>query len=239
MAGRANMSDDKAQMGIWEHVAELRTRLLKALVALVLGVLVGFLITEQMIFWLAQPIGGLDKLQSIEVTENISVFMRVSLLGGFILAFPVIFYQIMAFVLPGLNKNEKRWLLLSIPLATLLFVSGVLFAYFVMLPTAIPFLTEFLGVRTTVRLSNYVNFVTNLLFWIGISFETPLVVFILAKFRIVNAGMLARQWRVAVVVIAVLAAVVTPTVDPMSMGLLMLPLFVLYLLSILLAAFAR
>lgn len=233
------MSNDKALMGIWEHVAELRTRLLKALVALVLGVLVGFLITEQMIFWLAQPIGGLDKLQSIEVTENISVFMRVSLLGGFILAFPVIFYQIMAFVLPGLNKNEKRWLLLSIPLATLLFVSGVLFAYFVMLPTAIPFLTEFLGVRTTVRLSNYVNFVTNLLFWIGISFETPLVVFILAKFRIVNAGMLARQWRVAVVVIAVLAAVVTPTVDPMSMGMLMLPLFVLYLLSILLAAFAR
>lgn len=235
----ANTSDEQPQMGIWEHVEELRGRLLKALIALVVGVLAGFAITERVIFWLARPIGGLENLQSIEVTENIGVFMRVSLLGGFILAFPIIFYQLMAFVLPGLEKNERRWLLLSIPFATVMFVAGVLFAYWVMLPAAIPFLTEFLGIHTVVRLSNYVNFVTNLMFWIGLSFEAPLVMFILAKFHIVNARMLARQWRVAIVVIAVIAAMVTPTVDPVNMGLLMLPLFILYLLSVLLAMLAR
>ncbi len=90
-----------------------------------------------------------------------------------------------------------------------------------------------------VRLSNYVDFVTNLMFWIGLSFEAPLVMFILAKFHIVNARMLARQWRVAIVIIAVIAAMVTPTVDPVNMGLLMLPLFILYLLSVLLAMLAR
>ena len=188
---------------------------------------------------LAQPIGGLDKLQSIDVTENVGVFMRVSLLSGFILALPVIIYQLVAFVLPGLEENEKKWLIGAVPVTSVLFMAGVAFAYLVMLPNSIPFLTQFLGVRTTPRLSNYINFVTNLVFWIGISFETPLVVFILAKLRFVTAGMLLRGWRVAIVVIAVLAAVVTPTVDPVNMGLLMLPLMGLYVLSIALAKIAR
>jgi sec-independent protein translocase protein TatC len=89
------------------------------------------------------------------------------------------------------------------------------------------------------RVSTYVNFVTNLLFWIGMSFESPLLVYLLAKFNIVTPGFLIRQWRYAIVIIAVLSALITPTVDPVSMGLLMAPLFAIYLLSILFAAFAR
>jgi sec-independent protein translocase protein TatC len=109
----------------------------------------------------------------------------------------------------------------------------------IMLPAALPFLTSFLGINTLPRPANYVDFVTNLMFWIGISFETPLLIFILAKFKVVNAKMLAKQWRFAVIIIAVLSAVVTPTVDPINMSLLMAPLFLLYLLSILLAFLAR
>ena len=230
---------EAVSMDIWGHIGELRIRLLKALIALILTTFASFALTQNFIRILAVPMGGLANLQSIDVTENIGVFMRVALLSGFILAMPVIAYQLVSFVMPGLERNEKRWLLLAIPAATLLFLSGVAFAYFIMLPSAIPFLTTFLGVKTTPRLSNFINFVTNLLFWIGISFEMPLLVFVLAKLRLVSAGLLARQWRVAIVVIAVIAAVVTPTVDPVNMGLMMLPLMVLYVLSIILAKIAR
>jgi sec-independent protein translocase protein TatC len=226
-------------LGIWEHINELRKRLLKALLGLIAATAVSFSLAPMLIEFLARPIGGTEKLISIEVTENISTFMRVSLLSGFIIALPIIFYQIWAFISPGLLPNEKRWMMLAIPFATLLFLSGVAFANFVMLPTALPFLISFMGITTTPRLINYFNFVTNLLFWVGICFEAPLVVFILAKLGLVTAGGLLKQWRIAIVVIAIVAAVVTPTADPVNMGLLMLPLTVLYLLSVLFAVLAR
>ena len=231
--------EDDMLMDIWSHVGELRSRLLRALIALIVTTLISFAFTEQIIRFLAVPIGGIENLVSIEMTENVGVFMRTSLLSGFILALPFIVYQILAFVVPGLKDNERKWIYLSIPIASLLFLSGVAFANFVMLPTAVPFLVNFLGTPTTPRLSNYINFVTNLLFWIGLSFQAPLVVFILAKLKLVTAKELLKQWRIAVVLIAVLAAFISPTVDPVNMGLLMAPLFALYLLSVLFASFAR
>ena len=120
------------------HLKELRIRLVKAAVALVLAVGGSFVLAPSILQILTEPIGGLDKLQSIEVTENISVFMRVSLLSGFILALPFILYQILSFTFPGLTKKEKHWVLLSIPAATVLFVSGVAFTYLVMLPCRNP-----------------------------------------------------------------------------------------------------
>jgi len=125
-----------------------------------------------------------------------------------------------------------------VPAATLLFACGVAFAYFVMLPVTIPFLLTFLGIPTEVRPASYIHFVTGLLFWMGMVFETPLVVFGLAKFRIVSAAALLKHWRIAVVISAILAAVITPTVDPVNMALIMVPLMVLYLLSVLFARFA-
>jgi sec-independent protein translocase protein TatC len=233
------MSLNELLPGIGEHITELRKRLLIALIGLAVGTIASFALAAQVIAILSRPVGGLQNLQAISVTESVGVFMRVSLLGGFVISLPLILYEVLAFVLPGLKPNEKRWLYSGIPLATVLFVGGVLFTYFVMLPTAVPFLIGFLDVKTTPRLADYVSFVTNLMFWIGICFETPLLVFLLAKLHIVTAGMLARQWRLAIIVISVIAAVVTPTVDPVNMGLLMLPLMVLYALSILLALIAR
>ncbi len=226
-------------MSIWGHISELRNRLFFALISLVVTTLASFAFADKLVNLLASPIGGTQALISIEVTENVSTFMRVSLLSGFILALPFILYQLLAFIMPGLSVKEQRWVYVSIPLATLFFVSGVAFAFKVMLPAALPFLISFMGIKTTPRLISYFNFVTNLLFWIGVSFETPLLVFLMAKLRFVSARQLARGWRIAIVVIAVLAAVVTPTPDPVNMGLLMLPLFALYLLSILFAWFAR
>jgi sec-independent protein translocase protein TatC len=230
---------DASAMPVGAHIEELRKRILVALLALVVTTMVSFAFAEKGIEYLAIPVGGVENLISLEVTENVGVYMRVALLSGFILALPVMLYQILAFVLPGLKPAEKRSLLLAIPAAVLLFASGVLFAYFVMLPAALPFLISFITVKTTLRLSSYFEFVTSLLFWIGLSFEMPLVVYVLARFGLVKASHLLRGWRFALVIIAILAAVITPTPDPVNMGLLMVPLFLLYLLSILFAHLAR
>lgn len=220
------------------HIEELRKRLLLSLISLVVGVCVSLFFGEKMVNLLTIPIGGINKLQSIEITENIGVYMRVSLLTGIIIAFPVILYELLMFVLPGLTRKEKRSVLLSIPLATVFFVGGVAFAFFVMLPAALPFLVNFLGVTTNPRLSNYISFVTDLLFWVGISFELPLFVYVIARFGVVTPKMLLQYWRQAIVIIAILAAVITPTVDPVNMGLMMLPLVFLYFISILFTWFA-
>lgn len=228
-----------AEMSVWQHVGELRKRLFRCLIAMVVTIIISFLFGEQLIEFIAQPIGGIDKLVSIEVTENVSVFMRVTLLSGFILALPFILYQLVGFILPGLTPKEKRGVLIAIPFATVLFVAGVSFAYFIMLPAALPFLISFIGITTTPRLANYFAFVTNLMFWIGLSFEIPLVVYVLAKLHLVTASGLAKQWRIAIVVIAIISAFATPTPDPINMSLLMIPLSLLFLLSIFLAWLAN
>jgi sec-independent protein translocase protein TatC len=219
-----------------KHLDELRQRLFKAFLALILTTGVSFAFSQRIIEYLAGPIGGIGNLVSIEITENMAIFMKVSLLGGFVLAMPLIVYQVMAFVLPGLKANERVWLLVMVPFATLLFAGGAAFTWFVMLPTAIPFLTGFIGITTQIRPENYFDFITRLMFWIGICFEMPLIVMFLAKLKFVTARQLANGWRYALVLMAVVAAAVTPTVDPVNMGLVMAPLMGLYLISILLAA---
>ena len=233
------MGEDSTEMTIWDHLNELRHRLFTAVIAMVVTTAISFLGANYFIQVLAIPVGGLQDLQAITVTENMGVFMKVALMGGVILAMPVIVYELLMFILPGLTDKEKRWVYIAVPFASLLFLTGVLFTYFVMLPRAIPFLMNFLGIATKPRPSDYIGFITNLMFWIGVAFETPLLMFILAKFKVVSASMLAKQWRYAVVIIAIIAAIVTPTVDPVNMSLLMIPLMALYGLSILLAYLAR
>jgi sec-independent protein translocase protein TatC len=225
-------------MTIWGHLNELRKRLFISAAAMVVTCVISFIFAEQIIILLARPLGGLDKFLSIEVTENMGVYMRVSLLSGFIIALPIILYEVLAYIMPGLEPNERRWVFTAIPFATLLFVLGVAFTYLIMLPAAIPFLTGFLGIKTTPRPSVYIDFVTGLMFWVGVVFEMPLVMFLLAKLGIVTASWLLKVWRYALVIIAVVAAIITPTSDPINMGLLMAPLLALYFLSVGLAAIA-
>lgn len=232
------MSKQNQSMPFWDHVEELRRRLFVVVFVLGATTIASLVFSERLINFLALPVGSLQNLQSIEVTENISVVMRVALLSGVILAMPVILYEFLAFVLPGLKSNEKQWLYVVIVFGTLLFLVGVVFAYFVMLPASVKFLVELLAVETKPRLSNYINFITNLLFWIGMGFQLPLIIYALARFKLVTARTLARKWRYGVVIIAVVAAVITPTVDPVNMALLMIPLLVLYWLSVFMAYLA-
>jgi sec-independent protein translocase protein TatC len=222
-----------------DHMEALRGHLMRSLIALALGTSVGFTFAQRILDWMSEPIGGIEALQAIEVTESVGAFMKVSLLTGFVLAFPYILLEVFAFINPGLKRRERILLLTSIPAATLLFIAGVSFAYFVMLPAALPFLLNFLGIQTVPRPSNYITFTTNLLFWIGVSFTFPLIMFALASVGMVRSVTLLKGWRFAIVGIALMAAAITPTVDPVNMSLLMLPMIVLYGLSILLTAAAE
>ncbi len=131
------------------------------------------------------------------------------------------------------------WVSIAVPFATALFLIGAAFAYFVMLPAALPFFVEFPGPKVTPKWKDYVAFITNLIFWIGLSFEKPLLMYVLDKTGIIDVKGLVKKWRFAIITIAVIAAIATPTLDPINMAILMLPLFFLYGLDILLAAFAR
>jgi len=223
------------QMTLLEHLDELRRRLIVVSVAILVTTLLSFIFAQQLVNLLAQPVGGLQNLESIDVTENISVFMKVSLLGGMILSMPVILYQIIAFIVPGLTPSEKRGLFISLPAAMVLFLSGVAFAYFVMLPRAVPFLLNFLDIPTAPRPQTYFSFVSRLIFWIGVSFELPLIIAFLARIGIVSATFLIKNARYAIIIIAILAALITPTPDPINMGLVMSPLIVLYIIGVVLA----
>ena len=220
------------------HVIELRQRLIYSLMAIGIGTVLSFALTDAVLTVMATPIGGLENLQVIRVTEPVGVWFRVALTVGIILASPYVIAQIWVFIVTGLRSGERRAIYLLFPFALILFLTGVSFAYFVMLPVAVPFLTDFLGLNAKPTLEDYIGFVTNVLLWVGISFEMPLVMFALAKVGVVNSGMLSRNWRVAVVLIAILAAVITPTPDPVNMGIVAAPLLILYGLSIILTRFA-
>lgn len=224
--------------GLLEHLDALRKHLLRATIFLIITTSLSFAFATQIIDLLAQPIGGIGELQAIDVTEPLGVFMRVSLLSGFALALPYIAFELWLFAAPGLHIRERKFGLIAIPLVIIFFVGGMLFAYFFMLPTALPFLLTFMDIPTIPRPSSYIGFVTSLLFWIGIAFEFPLIIYVLASMGFVNSHLLAQQWRLAMVIIAVVAAMITPTIDPFSMMVVMAPLIILYFLSIGMAALA-
>ncbi len=214
-----------------EHIEALRKHLLRMLVALFIGVGIGAIFTQQIIDLLARSIGGIGSLQAITPTETVGVFMTVALTVGFAIAIPYIAFEIWLFIAPGLHARARRMGLVSIPLALIFFLGGMAFAYFLLLPSALPFLSKFLGVRTNWTISSFIGFMTGLLFWIGIFFEFPLVVYVLTAMGLLKPTVLSKGWRYAIVIIAVLAAAITPTPDPVNMLLVMTPMVGLYFIS--------
>lgn len=230
---------EEGKLTIIEHLEELRGRLMKSAIALTVTTLFSFIFAKQFLQLLIAPMGETPPV-SLSPTTNIVVFAKVALISGVALAMPVLVFQLISFIAPGLTRQEKRYLYLILPGATISFVVGVAFAYFAMLPRTIPFLKGFLSdvIQPSWSIDKYISFITFLLFWVGVSFETPLVIFFLAKLGIVTAASLSRYRKYAILVIAVLAAVITPTPDPFNMIFVMLPLIVLYEIGILLAKLA-
>lgn len=232
------MSRD-VELTLFEHLNELRKRLVRAAIALVIGTVISIIFTTRALQILIIPLGN-NVPQTISPTESFVVYFRIALLGGVTLAMPMIVYQIIRFILPGLLPHERRYLYFLIPGVGVCFAGGVAFASLIMLPAAINFLQGFLEtiIQNQWTLDNYIGFVTRVLFWMGIVFQTPLLIFFLAKLNIVTAKQLGRFRKYAVLIISIVAALVTPTPDPINMMIVMLPLYLLYEVGIILARMA-
>ena len=230
---------DESRSPIIEHLRELRDRLILAALALVVGILVGVVFAKQFLEILIAPLQGVSQLQLLRPTENIIIYFKAALILGAILAAPVIVYQLIAFIVPGLTKSERRMLFLLMPLAGILFAAGVAFSAFIVLPFTLRYLQTFLTdlFKAEYSVEYYMGFVGNFVLWVGVAFETPLVVAILARLGVVTPQQLRRTWRYAVVIIAILATVITPTPDPFTMSVVMVPLLGLYLLGLFMANF--
>jgi sec-independent protein translocase protein TatC len=164
--------------------------------------------------------------------------MKIALLAGIAIALPYVAFEFWLFAAPGLRPRERRFGLVGIPLAAIFFLGGMAFTYYMLLPSALPFLLHFAGFESQLRPQSYYSFVTGLMFWIGVAFEFPLVIYVITAMGLIRPQPLLRNWRIAVVVIAVVAAAITPTVDPVNMGLVMLPMTLLYFISIALSFMA-
>jgi len=222
--------------GISSHLEELRRRLIVCLAAIAAGILIAFAFADQLFAILIRPAGDIN-LIFVEVTEMLSTYMQVCLIGGIIIAMPVLVYELIVFVSPALTPGERKYVWIILPFIILMFAGGVLFAYFVLIPPAMQFLLSFgAGIATPqIRIGNYISLVSRLLLAIGLVFETPVITTLLARLGILSSKWMATQWKWAVILAFVLGAVITPTLDPVNQTLVALPLIILYLLSILLA----
>ena len=225
-----------------QHLSELRRRVFICLLAVLAGSAVSFVFFEEIVEILVEParelgLGTGGELIYTEVTELLTTAIKASFVSGLILASPIIVSQGVMFVAPGLTRQEKRYLFGFMPVVILAFAGGVAFAYYILTPPALHFLLTFGGDIATplILISNIINLMIRLLFWMGLAFETPLVMFLLASLGIASASSLGRFRRYWVVVAFILAAMITPTVDPVNQALVAGPLLVLYELGILLA----
>ena len=230
---------DQAEMTFFEHLDELRQRLIKVVVAVLIGVIAGTFVTPSILRMLVAPLGDQVPL-AISPTEAPAVFFKVALVVGIVIAMPIIVYQVFQFARPGLEPAERRYVIIGAPAASLSFAAGVVFAALVLLPAALPFLQGFLFgiVEQRYSIDRYISFVSNIMLWAGLVFETPLVMYFLAKLGVVTPQGFAKARRIVIVGAAAGAAIITPTTDPVNMLLVMVPFMLLYELGILLARLA-
>lgn len=226
------ITDANVRENLWQEFDIFRKHLLRAVIGLIIGVAISFKYTIPLMTYLAAPIGGLEGLQAIEVTEELGVFMRVALTSGIAIMLPYIAFELWLFAAPGLKPRERKMGLIGIPFSVILFAGGMAFTFYVLLPTALPFLGGFTQIAEFWSAREYFRFVTGLMLWIGFFFEFPLVIYVLTSIGFVKPSALANQWRLAIVVISIIAAAVTPTIDPVNMGLVMIPMTLLYFISI-------
>jgi sec-independent protein translocase protein TatC len=218
-----------ASMPLTEHLAELRNRLIWAIVAVAIGAALGFAFADSIVVFLREPLPADVKLVQIDLGDGFAIQLQISLVVGVILAMPVILWHLWRFIAPGLTGDERRAVLPWIPVALVFFVLGVGIAY-VILPYATAFLLSFLqeGVERTINIRSYFDFVTTLFLAFGLLMEFPILLIGLSRVGIVTSDRLSRSRRLVILVIAIFSAVVTPGGDLVSPLVLGLTLYLLF-----------
>lgn len=224
------------EMPLLDHLEELRSRLLFSLAAVLLAAVAGYFLSGRILDYLIRPV---EKVYFMGVTEAFTVKIKVALFFGLFAGAPVVFYQAWKFVVPGLTRQEARWVLPAALFFSGFFVLGAAFCYFLVLPLAVEFLLAFGTDQLVPMISvgRYVSFVGWMMLGFGLVFELPVVVFLLGRLGVVSASDLRRRRRLVVVAILIVAALITPSPDVLSQLLLAVPLYVLFELSVAVLAF--
>ena len=222
------------KMPIMEHLVEVRDRLFKAVGAVIVTTVIAFIFFNQIIDFLLAPAPADMKMQTITIMEPLSIFFKVSLTAGLIVAMPFLVYQLFAFASPALTSKEKRYVYMILPAVMAMFLTGVAFAYYIALPRAMGFFATFGSGFVSIEpaISSYINIVTRLLIGVGLMFETPIIIMVLARMGLVTPKWLAARRKIWIVLAFVIAALITPTFDPINQTIIALPMIILLELSI-------
>ncbi|MGC1620087.1 MAG: twin-arginine translocase subunit TatC [Candidatus Acidiferrum sp.] len=229
-----------AQMTFFEHLVELRKRIINSIVAILIGAAIGWFVAPYFVVWITKPMikalkdAGLgDKLIYTSPTGYLNLLITLSIYLGIVIASPWILYQIWLFVAPALYKHERSAITGFLFSTVFLFIGGIAFGYFVSLPYVLHFLVSFKGpVEPLISINEYFDLILLILLGLGLVFELPVLIFFLSLFGIVTPQFLIKNFRYALLVIAILAAVLTPTPDATTMVLFMLVLVALYFLGV-------
>ena len=220
-----------------DHLGELRARLLIGLLTLAPAFAVAFAFQNRLVEWLTRPLPDDKEIITLGVIEPFTTAVKVSLAAAVAVTLPILLYQLWAFLAPAIEESVQRVVAVFATLATLLFAGGVAFSYFIVLPRALDFLTNFNEdvFEIQIRASYYFSFVTVTLLATGLAFQMPIFILALVRLRVLTAERLRRNRRLGILFMVVFA-VLLPTVDPVSLALEVIPLLVLFELSIWLAA---
>ncbi|MDP6576664.1 MAG: twin-arginine translocase subunit TatC [Dehalococcoidales bacterium] len=229
------MSDDK-KFTVLSHLLELRTRLIKCVIAIIITSIIAFIFYDWIFYLLKLPAKDINLIY-IEMTEMLGTIMKVCLAAGVTLAMPYLVYHSIMFVSPALTPREKKYVYLILPWVAFMFLGGIIFGYFILVPPATKFLMSFGADIATpeIRVGNYLAVITRLLLAIGFVFEMPVITTFLARLGILKPKWLSDRRRTAIIVAFILAAIITPTFDPINQSLVAIPLIILYEMSIWLA----
>jgi len=235
--------DTSDKMSLIEHLIELRKRLLYSAIAIAIGFVIGFSVAKWIINFIAQPMVHAlqqahypDKLIFTGPAEYVNLLIKVGFYLGLVIALPVILHQIWLFVAPGLYKHERKAVLSFILSSVVLFLCGIAFAYFILLPFVLKFLITFQGpqgpFQPLISISEYFDLILIVMVGLGAIFELPVLIFVLSVFGIVTPQWLWRNLRYAILIITIVAAIVTPTPDATTMLVFMAPMIGLYFVGI-------
>ncbi len=238
MMETANSNDVK--LTIIEHLDELRRRLVVCSISVLVTSLVALVFVRNIFEILFLPAGPDFKPIYTGMTEMLTTYFKVGILTGVAISLPIIVYHVVRFVAPAMTPREQRYFFLLLPGVVVCFLVGVVFGYFLLLPWSAKYLlTTFSDIATPfITVGSYISFVSTMLFFIGLAFETPLILYFLAKIRLVNAKKLASMRKFAFVGAFVVGAIITPTVDPIAQSIVAIPLILLWEIGILLARVA-
>ena len=234
--------DKEKKLTLLGHLQEIRRRLVYSVIALIITVAISFIFTDRIIKFLISQAPPEVPVIAIEVTEAFAIWFKVCLYSAFVMALPFFMLQLVLFIRPALTRKERIYLYALLPAVLLFFLAGAAFAWFVFLPHALDFLLHFgksIGIISQVRIGNLISFEVQIMFWMGVVFEIPVLTFFLAKIGILNHRWLAKQWKWAFIGAFIIGAVITPTPDPINCTIVSVPIFLLYLLGIVTAWLGR